>query len=233
MVFFFPFFENLGSYVYDSMRARVRICSWKASAQRYFRWEVVQHARACSRCACACPLARRVARDGRLAALGVLGGSAAKWTNVVWPIKRRQTNQQTNKHTLLFYRYRLADHAEPCSATVPRRHWAAEKQTWKLSPSFSPLPTHDTWRASSYQAQTSWWAELPVPCTHFFYALTMIMLGTLAYLAHTNKHFKIRVFTTNCNNLLIITKLSKSENAADFSPQKADQNMKQVGWQES
>ena len=49
----------------------------------------------------------------------------------------------------------------------------------------------------------------------------------------TNKHFKIRVFTNNCNNLLIITKLSKSENAADFSPQKAGQNMKQVGWQES
>ena len=42
-------------------------------------------------------------------ALGVLGGSAAKWTNVVWPIKRRQTNQQTNKHTLLFYRYRFYD----------------------------------------------------------------------------------------------------------------------------
>ena len=33
------------------------------------------------------------------AALGVLGGSAAKWTNVMWPIKRRQTNQQT--HTTL------------------------------------------------------------------------------------------------------------------------------------
>ena len=36
----------------------------------------------------------------------------------------------------------LADHAEPCSAPVPRQHWAAEKQTWKLSPSFSPLPTY-------------------------------------------------------------------------------------------
>ena len=47
------------------------------------------------------------------------------------------------------------------------------------------------------------------------------------------QHFKIRVITYNCNNLLIITKLSKSENAADFSPQKADKNMKQVGWQES
>ena len=89
-------------------------------------------------------------------------------------------------------------------------------------------------RASSHQAQTSWSAELPVPvpCTHFFYALNMIM-AVLAYLVHTNKHFKIRVITNNCNNWLIITKLSKSENAADFSPQKADQNMKQVGWQES
>ena len=62
--------------------------------------------RACSRCVHACPRrARGAARDG-LAALGVLGGSAAKWTNVVWPIKSRQTNRQTNKHTLLFYRYR-------------------------------------------------------------------------------------------------------------------------------
>ena len=33
--------------------------------------------------------------------------------------------------------------------------------------------------ASSHQAQTSWSAELPVPvpCTHFFYALNMIMAG--------------------------------------------------------
>ena len=46
----------------------------------------------------ACPLARGAARDG-LAALGVLGGSAAKWTNVVWPIKSRQTNKPTNKQT--------------------------------------------------------------------------------------------------------------------------------------
>ena len=49
-------------------------------------------------CVHACPrCARGAARDG-LAALGVLGGSAAKWTNVVWPIKSRQTNQQTNTH---------------------------------------------------------------------------------------------------------------------------------------
>ena len=131
----------------------------------------------------------------------------------MWPIKSRQTNKPTDKHTLLFYRYRLADHAEPCSATVPRQHWAAEKQTWKLSPSFSPLPTHVTWRASSYQAQTSWAAELPVPvpCTHFFYALSMVMAGyvgvpcsyqqtlenkgdhqQLQQLAHNNKTFQFR-----------------------------------------
>ena len=52
--------------------------------------------------------ARGAARDDGFCMLSrPLGGSAAKWTNVVWPIKRRQTNQQTNKHTLLFYRYRL------------------------------------------------------------------------------------------------------------------------------
>ena len=34
-------------------------------------------------------------------------------------------------------------------------------------------------RASSHQAQTSWSAKLPVPvpCTHFFYALNIIMAG--------------------------------------------------------
>ena len=42
---------------------------------------------------------------------------------------KKQTNKPTDKHTLLFYRYRLAVHAEPCSATVPSQHWAAEKQT--------------------------------------------------------------------------------------------------------
>ena len=65
-------------------------------------------------------------------------------------------------------------------------------------------------RASSHQAQTSWSAELPVPCTHFFYALNMIMAGyvgmaclqqtlqnkgdhqQLQQLAHNNKTFKVR-----------------------------------------
>ena len=68
-------------------------------------------------------------------------------------------------------------------------------------------------RASSHQAQTSWPAELPVPvpCTHFFYALNMIMAGyvgipcsyqqtlqnkgdheQLQQLAHNNKTFKVR-----------------------------------------
>ena len=42
---------------------------------------------------------------------------------------KKQTNKPIDKHTLLFYRYRLAVHAEPCSATVPSQDWAAEKQT--------------------------------------------------------------------------------------------------------
>ena len=67
-------------------------------------------------------------------------------------------------------------------------------------------------RASSHQAQTSWSAELPVPvpCTHFFYALNMIMAGyvgipcpqqtlqnkgdhqQLQQLAQHNKAFEVR-----------------------------------------
>ena len=53
-----------------------------------------------------------------------------------------------------------------------------------------------------------------VPCS---YQQTLQNRGDhqqLQQLAHNNKTFK-------------------SENAADFSPQKAVQNMKQVGWQES
>ena len=43
---------------------------------------------------CACLPAARAGPPATagLAALGVLGGSAAKWTNVVWPIKSRPTN---------------------------------------------------------------------------------------------------------------------------------------------
>ena len=102
------FFENLGSYVYDSMRARTVLFLKGISA-------AIFSLRSCTACARvlsqihACTRARGAARDG-LTTLGVLGGSAAKWTNVVWPLKSRQTNkptnQQTNKHTLLFYRYR-------------------------------------------------------------------------------------------------------------------------------
>ena len=48
--------------------------------------------------ACACPRGAR-GRPRRLGcSLGVLGGSAAKWTNVVWPIKSRPTDKQINTH---------------------------------------------------------------------------------------------------------------------------------------
>ena len=76
----------------------------------------------------------------------------------------------------------------------------------------TPIPMSRP-RASRHQAQTSWSAELPVPvpCTHFFYALNMIMAGyvgipcsyqqtlqnkgdhqQLQQLAHNNKTFKVR-----------------------------------------
>ena len=57
-------------------------------------------ARALASAVHACPRARGAARDG-LAALGVLGGSAAKWTNVRVADEKqtnKPTNQQTNTH---------------------------------------------------------------------------------------------------------------------------------------
>ena len=53
--------------------------------------------RSCTAYARVLSLCMRSARDGSCS-LGVLGGSAAKWTNVVWPIKSRQTNKPTNTH---------------------------------------------------------------------------------------------------------------------------------------
>ena len=74
---------------------------------------------------------------------------------------------------------------------------------------------------------------MPLPCTHFFYALSMIMAGYVGVPCSYQHTLQVRVITNNCNNLVIITKLPKSESAADFSPQKADPNRKQVVRQES
>ena len=91
------FFENLGSYVCDSACARVRFCFWKASAQRFFRWEVVRHARACSRCAHACPPRAR----GRPRRLGCSRSTPRPRRKVdkCRVADKKQTNQQTNRQT--------------------------------------------------------------------------------------------------------------------------------------
>ena len=96
----FPFFENLGSYVYDSMGARAYGFVFERHQRSDFFVEKLYGMRAppCYRKCMLAGHARGAARDG-LAALGVLGGSAAKWTNVVWPVKSRPTNQQTYKQT--------------------------------------------------------------------------------------------------------------------------------------
>ena len=86
--------------------------------------------RSCTACARVLSLCMRLpARAGPPARDGSCSRTRRqrrKVGNLVWPIK----SGQTNKHALLFYRYRyiciLADHAEPCSATVPSQHWAAQ-----------------------------------------------------------------------------------------------------------
>ena len=61
------FFWKISAVTYTTACARVWFCFWKASAQRFFRWEVVRHARACSRALCMLARApRRAARDGSL-----------------------------------------------------------------------------------------------------------------------------------------------------------------------
>ena len=150
--------------------------------ERHQRSAAIFSLRSCTACARVLSLCMRLPARARPPATAWLLSDTRRQRRKVDKCRvadKKKTDRQTNKHTLLFYRprYILAYHAEPCSATVPRQYCAAEKQTWKLSPSFSPLPTHVTWRASSNQAQTSWAAELPVPCTHFFFALSLIMAG--------------------------------------------------------
>ena len=103
--FSFSLFLKISAVTYTTACARVRFYYWKASALRFSRWEVVRHARACSRCACLPARAGPPARDGSCSRTR---RQRRKVGNVVWPIKSRQTNRQTDKHTLLFYRYRQA-----------------------------------------------------------------------------------------------------------------------------
>ena len=89
LVFFFPFFENLGSYVYDSMRVRT-VLFLKGISAAIFSVEKLygMRARALAVHMCMLARARAAARDDGSCS-PALGGSAAKWTNVVWPIKSR------------------------------------------------------------------------------------------------------------------------------------------------
>ena len=102
LVFFFPFFLKISAVTYTTACAHAYGFVFERHQRSDFFVEKLygMRARVLSKVLVhACPRARRgAARDG-LAALGVLGGSAAKWTNVVWPIKSRQTNRQTNKQT--------------------------------------------------------------------------------------------------------------------------------------
>ena len=111
------------------MRSRVRTDLHRSYNEARTRTCTIMHVMHDCACARACI---SVARDQRRTA-GKKAGTEQTTDN------RRQTT-----HRQVSFIDILADHAEPCSATVPRQHWAAEKQTWKLSPSFSPLPTQVT-----------------------------------------------------------------------------------------
>ena len=107
LVFFFPFFENLGTYVYDSMRARTVLFLKGISATIF-----------CTACARVLSLCMRLparARGRRRRRL-LLSRSTRRQRRKVDKCRvadkkktDRQTNKPTNKHTLLFYRYRFSE----------------------------------------------------------------------------------------------------------------------------
>ena len=101
-LFSFSLFVKISAVTYDSMRARVRFCFWKALAQRFFS---LRSCTACARVLSLCMLAPATT------AL-LLSGTRRQRRKVdkcrVADKKKtdKPTDKQTNKHTLLFYRYR-------------------------------------------------------------------------------------------------------------------------------
>ena len=98
LVFFFPFFLKISAVTYTTACARAYGFVFERHQRSDFLVEKLygMRARMLSLCMLA-RAARGAARDDGSCSRP-LGGSAAKWTNVVWPIKSRQTNQQTNTH---------------------------------------------------------------------------------------------------------------------------------------
>ena len=129
LVFFFPFFENLGSYVYDSMRARTVLFLKGISAAIFS----LRSCTACARVLSMCMVAR-VARAGPPATTAPALSATRRQRRKVDKCRvadKKKTDRQTNQQINTHYSFIgiLADYAEPCSATVPSQHWAAEKQT--------------------------------------------------------------------------------------------------------
>ena len=106
LVFFFPSFEISAVSIRQHARARTVLFLKGISAAIFFV-EKLYGMRACALGASALCM-RLPVRAGPPATAPcspALGGSAAKWTNVVWPIKSRQTNKPTNKQTNTHYSF--------------------------------------------------------------------------------------------------------------------------------
>ena len=193
LVFFFPLFENLGSYVYDSMRA------YGFVFERHQRSDFFS-LRSCTACARVLSLTVDRALCMRLPArAGPLATTAPALSAT------RRQRRKVDK-------CRVADKNRPnpvrrlSPASIGQQKSRHENSL--LFPHSLPMSRP---RASSHQAQTSCSAELPVTCTHFFYALSMIMVGyvgvpcsyqqtlqnmgdhqKLQQLAHNKKTFEVR-----------------------------------------
>ena len=110
LVFCFPFFENLGNYVYDSMRARAYGVVFERHQRSDFFVEKLYGMRAGGLAVHALKLAR--ARAGPLATTAPALSATRRQRRKVdkcCVADKKKTDRQTNKHTLLFYRYRRAD----------------------------------------------------------------------------------------------------------------------------
>ena len=97
--FSFSLFLKISAVTYTTACVRAYGFVFERHQRRDFFVEKLYGMRARALDVHGCPLGAEGRPRRRPLLSWPLGGSAAKWSNVVWPIKRRQTNRQTNQQT--------------------------------------------------------------------------------------------------------------------------------------
>ena len=121
LVFFFPYSKNLGSYVYDSIRARVRLIVFERHQRSDFFVEKLYGMRARVLSLCMRLPARARGRPRRLGCSRSTRRQRRK-VDKCRVADKKQTNQQTNTHCSFIDRWRWLENPRQDSVRRKRRN---------------------------------------------------------------------------------------------------------------